>query len=117
MTDNDAQAARGRPPAPGVGRGQAIREARVRRVRQIRRRVIGGAVGLFVATWLLIAIVLVSGHDPALARKTPAVAGASSTGTTTSAGSGSSTAATTSGNSGTTTSAGGTTSSVTTRQS
>jgi len=77
MTRNDAHAtptAR----AERLGRGQAIRQARIRRVRRIRRRVISGAVALFVASWLLIAIVLVSGHDPALARKTSTVAGASS---------------------------------------
>jgi hypothetical protein len=32
--------------------------------------VISGAVALFVAAWLTITLVLVSGHDPALARKT-----------------------------------------------
>jgi hypothetical protein len=61
MTDNDAAAAR--------ARGQALRSARVARARSIRRRVISSAVALFVAVWLMIAIVLVSGHDPALARK------------------------------------------------
>jgi Mn2+/Fe2+ NRAMP family transporter len=42
--------------------------SRAQRARALRRRVISGAVALFVATWLLIAVVLVSGHDPALAR-------------------------------------------------
>src|SRR5690348_14437002 len=51
-------------------RGQALREQRGARARTIRRRVISGAVAVFVAAWLMIAIVLVSGHDPALARKT-----------------------------------------------
>jgi hypothetical protein len=61
MTDNDAAAAR--------ARGQALRNARVARARSIRRRVISAAVALFVAAWLMIALVLISGHDPALARK------------------------------------------------
>lgn len=50
-------------------RGQALRNERAARARKIRRRVISGAVALFVAAWLMITIVLVSGHDPALARK------------------------------------------------
>jgi cytoskeletal protein RodZ len=51
-------------------RGQALRAERAARASKIRRRVISGAVALFVAAWLMITIVLVSGHDPALARKT-----------------------------------------------
>jgi len=39
-------------------------------VRTIRRRVIAGALALFVATWLLITLMLVTGHDPALASQT-----------------------------------------------
>lgn len=50
-------------------RGQALRAERAARARTIRRRVISGAVALFVAAWLMITLVLVSGHDPALARK------------------------------------------------
>jgi hypothetical protein len=46
----------------------AIRESRRRRARMIRRRVTGGMLALFVATWLLITLLLVTGHDPALAR-------------------------------------------------
>jgi hypothetical protein len=48
----------------------AIRQARHARVRMIRRRVIAGVVALFIATWLLITVMLVTGHDPALARQT-----------------------------------------------
>lgn len=48
----------------------AIRDARRARVRSIRHRVVAGVVALFIATWLLIAVVLVTGHDPALARQT-----------------------------------------------
>jgi hypothetical protein len=62
------------------------------RVRTIRHRVVAGSVALFVAVWLLIAITLVSGHDPALARQTgsqattsAASANTSSTTTSTSA--------------------------------
>ena len=51
-------------------RGQALRTERAARARKLRRRVISGAVALFVAAWLMITIVLVSGHDPALASKT-----------------------------------------------
>lgn len=47
----------------------AIRQARHARVRMIRRRVIAGVVALFIATWLLITVMLVTGHDPALARQ------------------------------------------------
>ena len=39
-------------------------------MRRIRARVIGGSVALFLAVWMLITVVLVTGHDPALARKT-----------------------------------------------
>jgi hypothetical protein len=48
----------------------SIRAARAARVRAIRHRVIAGAGALFVATWLLITLILVTGHDPALARQT-----------------------------------------------
>jgi len=50
--------------------GRKLREARRARVRRIRARVIGGSVALFLAVWMLITVVLVTGHDPALARKT-----------------------------------------------
>jgi outer membrane biosynthesis protein TonB len=50
--------------------GIKLREARRARVRRIRARVIGGSVALFLAMWMLITVVLVTGHDPALARKT-----------------------------------------------
>jgi hypothetical protein len=50
--------------------GLKLREARRARVRRIRARVIGGSVALFLAVWMLITVVLVTGHDPALASKT-----------------------------------------------
>ena len=50
----------------------ARRRERLSRTRTIRHRVIGGAVALFVAAWLMIAVVLVSGHDPALASRSAA---------------------------------------------
>jgi hypothetical protein len=53
-------------------RGQAIRDARARRTRTIRRRVAGAAAALFSAAWLGITVVLVSGHDPALSKTTAA---------------------------------------------
>lgn len=65
MTDNKAAAR---------ARGQALRSERVARARKIRRRVISGAVALFVAAWLMITLVLISGHDPALASKTSTTA-------------------------------------------
>jgi hypothetical protein len=49
--------------------GIRLREERRARVRRIRARVIGGSVALFLAVWMLITVVLVTGHDPALARK------------------------------------------------
>ena len=116
MTDNNAQDAR--------NRGAAMRTARLRRASMIRRRIIGGAVALFVASWLLITIVLVSGHDPALAKRSSASTVASSSTPATSTSSGSDTGSTSSSqSSGSTTSSSsgnsgsGTVSSVTTSQS
>lgn len=62
-----------------------VRQARLARRRTIRRRVIGGAVALFLATWLLITVTLVRGHDPALAARaaTSTTAAPSSTSTNT----------------------------------
>jgi cytoskeletal protein RodZ len=111
MTDTNAQA-----------RGRAMRDARLARARMIRRRIIGGSVALFVAAWLLITVVLVSGHDPALAKQSSASTVASSSpstssssgsdSTTSSSNSGSNSSSSTSGNSGS-----GSVSSVTTSQS
>ena len=47
-------------------RAANLKAARRQRARRLRRRVVGGAVALFVATWLLITVTLASGHDPAL---------------------------------------------------
>jgi hypothetical protein len=71
MTDTDPAAAR--------ARGQAIRETRLARARALRRRIVAGALALFVASWLLITIVLVSGHDPALAKNSSASTTAATT--------------------------------------
>lgn len=49
--------------------GASLRQARRRRVHDIRRRVLASATALFVAVWMLIAVMLVTGHDPALATK------------------------------------------------
>ena len=81
MTDTNPAAAR--------ARGQALRTARTARARKIRRRVISGAVALFVAGWLMITLVLVSGHDPALAKKTSTATTVASTPTATTSSSGS----------------------------
>jgi hypothetical protein len=94
-------------------RGQALRSERAARARQIRRRVISGAVALFVAAWLLITLVLVSGHDPALASKTAAGSPAKTVASTTTTTTPTTTATTTSGS----TSGSGGVSSVTTSQS
>lgn len=99
MTDNDRAAAR--------ARGQAIRQSRLARARVLRRRIIAGALALFVASWLLITIVLVSGHDPALAKNTTTTTVAS---TPSSAGSNDTSSSSNSGSS-------GSVSSVTTSQS
>ena len=112
MTDTNAQA-----------RGRAMRDARLARARMIRRRIIAGSVALFVAAWLLITVVLVSGHDPALAKQSAASTVTSSSPSTssssgsdstsgTSSSSDSNSSSSSSGNSGA-----GTVSSVTTSQS
>jgi hypothetical protein len=72
MSDTNADAAR--------ARGAAMRQQRVARARTIRRRIVSGSVALFVAAWLLITIVLVSGHDPALASHSSAATVTSSSG-------------------------------------
>ena len=99
MTDTKADAR---------ARGQALRAERIARARKIRRRVISGAVALFVAAWLMITFVLISGHDPALASKASttssrtAVASTPSTTTATTSSSGSGSTVSSSGaNSGT----------------
>ncbi len=96
-----------------------IRLARKARVRMIRRRVVAGAVALFVAAWLLIAVVLVSGHDPALASKAAAVAttGSSASPTTSSSGSSSSGSSSTGSSGSSSTNSGSSVGSVTTQQS
>jgi hypothetical protein len=97
--------------AAARARGQALRLERTARARRIRRRVVSGAVVLFVAAWLFIAIALVSGHDPALASK-------ASTGSTATTGASTpSTSTSTSRASSASTSAGTGVSSVTTSQS
>ncbi len=85
--------------------GIKLREARRARVRLIRARVVGGSVALFLAVWSLIAVVLITGHDPALAKKAVTVsasagtsAGTTSSGTnTTTTGTGTTTGTTSSG--------------------
>lgn len=80
-------------------RATAIRQARRLRARSLRRRIIAGALAVFVAAWLMIMVALVSGHDPALASKqsagTSTTTSPSTAGSTTS-GSGSSTSGTSS---------------------
>jgi hypothetical protein len=107
---------------------QSTRQARQSRARMIRRRVAAAAVSLFLAAWAVIAVQLVSGHDPALAAHNTSTVGSSASGTSSSGASGSGSALRTSssGSSGTPTTSGGTSSSgstasssgsVTTRQS
>jgi hypothetical protein len=72
-----APAATVNPTDANRARATAMRQARRIRARSLRRRVIAGALALFVAAWVMITVVLVSGHDPALAaKKTTAVASA-----------------------------------------
>lgn len=102
--------------------GASLRRARAERVRMIRRRVIAGALALFVAVWLFITLMLVNGHDPALAGQTASTAttAAKTTSTTSSPATTSTTSspATTSSTSGSGSSgSSGTTSAVTSSQS
>jgi hypothetical protein len=112
MTDNDRASAR--------ARGQALRHTRLARAKSIRRRIIAGAVALFVASWLFITLVLVSGHDPALAKKSSATTVASTpsaTATTASSGASTSSSSGTSGTSSSQSSGSSGVSAVTTSQS
>ncbi|HTX10411.1 MAG TPA: hypothetical protein VME22_17440 [Solirubrobacteraceae bacterium] len=110
MTDSDRADAR--------ARGQAMRQARLARARSLRRRIIAGALALFVASWLLITIVLVSGHDPALAKNSSSTTAASTPSTTTSSGTSTgSTSQSSDSSSSSNSGSSGSTSSVTTSQS
>ncbi len=80
------------PRAPG---GTPAGRSRAHRTRVLRRRVISGALAVFVASWLLIAVVLASGHDPALAARKTAAASISSNQTTGTTGTSGSTTTTT----------------------
>ena len=99
--------------ADGKTLAKARLEARARHIRTIRRRVIAGALALFVATWVFITLQLVTGHDPALAKSsgTSAVTAASSPSTSSSTSGVSSTALTRSSSAGTSSSGNGTSSS------
>jgi hypothetical protein len=61
------------PPAPSAGNPQELAAGRLRAqralTRRIRRTVALTAVCVFMASWLLIFVVLADGHDPALARR------------------------------------------------
>ena len=85
------------------------------RVRLIRRRVVASTVALFVAVWLLIAVTLVSGHDPALAQQS--AKGSSSTTKVSSASTGSGATTPNSSSSGSGVSSSGSVGAVTTSQS
>ena len=52
----------------------AARLARERRIHALRMRVVAIAVALFLAAWAGLFVQLISGHDPALASSTTAVA-------------------------------------------
>jgi hypothetical protein len=80
--------------------GASLRHARLARVNMIRRRVISGAVALFVATWLLITLLLVTGHDPALASQTAASSSGAKTSTSSANSSGNGTSGATTSTSG-----------------
>jgi hypothetical protein len=69
---------------------------RSHRKRQIRARVLGGGVALFVAVWLVIAVTLASGHDPGLSKTASAHVRKATTATATTAASAPTTTTTTS---------------------
>lgn len=72
-----------RVPGPPVPASSGLRQARIARVHSIRRRAIAASVALFVAVWMLLTLMLVTGHDPALARqRTATVRAATSSATT-----------------------------------
>lgn len=54
-------------PDPRAQAAEKRRRAREQRIRDVRARVVGVAVALFVAVWAGLYIQLVSGNDPALA--------------------------------------------------
>jgi hypothetical protein len=93
--------------------GTKLREARRARVRRIRARVVGGSVALFLAVWMLITVVLVTGHDPALARKTVTHAATPVTTTSSTSASGSTNTSGTAGSTSSTGSTGSTSSGAT----
>jgi hypothetical protein len=68
--------------------GIRLKAERRARVSRIRARVIGGSVALFLAVWILITVVLVTGHDPALARNSVTRSATPAAATTTSSSSG-----------------------------
>ncbi len=68
-----------------------IRQERRARRRQIRGRVVGYSVALFMVVWSVIAVVLITGHDPALSRKATTSAALASSANTAGTSSGSST--------------------------
>lgn len=63
--------------------GESIRLARRTRARMIRKRVAAGAATLFIGVWAVIAVELVTGHDPALAAHKSSTASSGSAATTT----------------------------------
>lgn len=63
-----------------------IRQVRRARVRRIRGRVIGYSVALFVVLWSLIAVLLVTGHDPVLSRQAVAATTSGTSGSSVSTG-------------------------------
>src|ERR1700756_5034783 len=78
---------RGEPILLRMGNTEAvrIRQMRQRRVRTIRSRGIGYSGGLFLVLWALIAVVLITGNDPALSRKTSTATANASTSANTAA--------------------------------
>lgn len=120
MTPNDVSARTStpsgdkRPDAP-AGAGARVK-ARRRRVALIRKRTLAVAGSSFALLWGVIFVQLVSGHDPALAKKATAAATSTPSSGSTSSGSTSS-GSTSSGSSSSDTSGSGSTSAITTSQS
>ena len=64
-----------------------IRQERRARVRRIRGHVVGYSIALFMVVWAVLAVVLVTGHDPVLSRTGSSTAVAASSPSTSGSGS------------------------------
>jgi hypothetical protein len=85
--ESEPAPARDRQPRAAGRKGRALvaerRRARLRRSAVIRRRVAAGSITLFLGLWAVIFVQMLSGHDPALARRSANASGAHATTRTT----------------------------------